>query len=271
MPTDRPATAGLTATSLAAGWRRAGVGEGTKLIVHSSLSSLGRVQGGAATVVESLLHAVGPTGTVVAPTFTPQVADPAPDRAGVPDTEVRARRDTAPTFHPDLPSSMGAVPETLRALPEAVRSTHPQASVAAVGAHAAHIVARQPLGLALGADSPFERLYEVGGHILLVGVGHSRNSFLHHAESRAAGRRLKLRRFPTTIGGERVWCETLDVGDDNGTHFPTIGREFERQAGISTVPVGDAVCRLLPARPFVDFAVRRLEELLAGSPERTDR
>jgi aminoglycoside 3-N-acetyltransferase len=73
---------------------------------------------------------------------------------------------------------------------------------------------------------------------------------------------LKVRRFPRDVEGERVWVETLDVGNDNGRHFPTVGHEFEEQAGIEEVLVGDAPCRLIPVKPLVSFAVRRLTELL---------
>ncbi|MCP3798207.1 AAC(3) family N-acetyltransferase [Allokutzneria sp. A3M-2-11 16] len=51
---------------------------------------------------------------------------------------------------------------------------------------------------------------------------------------------------------------------DNGTHFPTVGREFERRARIRAVTVENAACVLVPARPLVAFAVGRLPELLAA-------
>jgi aminoglycoside 3-N-acetyltransferase len=185
-----------TSDDLLAGWREAGVRAGMHLIVHSTLSSIGRVRGGATTAVDSLRHAVGPEGTLVTPAFTPQVADPHPEVRGVPDEDVRVRRDQVPLFGPDLPSPMGAVAEALRLTPGAVRSRHPQASVAALGARAEEIVSGQPLHFAVGRGSPFATLLELGGWILLVGVGHNRNSFLHHAESLIARPRLKQRRFP---------------------------------------------------------------------------
>jgi aminoglycoside 3-N-acetyltransferase len=167
-----------------------------------------------------------------------------------------------------MPSGMGSIPEALRTLPDSVRSTHPQVSVAAVGAQAAAVVERQTLGFAVGPDSPFGRLHDLGGHILLVGVGHNRNTFLHYAETLTPRPRLKVRRFPLYVGEERVWVETLDVGDDNDTHFPTVGREFEEQAGVQEVIVGDAPCRLIPVRPLIALAVGRLTELLAEDAER---
>ncbi|WP_049661293.1 AAC(3) family N-acetyltransferase, partial [Kitasatospora sp. MY 5-36] len=74
-----PGTRPLTTADLVEGWRRVGVREGMALIVHSSLSSLGRVEGGAAAVVAGLREAVGPGGTVAVPAFTSgTVHDPAP-------------------------------------------------------------------------------------------------------------------------------------------------------------------------------------------------
>ncbi|GAA2826366.1 aminoglycoside N(3)-acetyltransferase [Crossiella cryophila] len=233
------------------------------VIAHAALSSLGQVPGGAATVLASLRQALGGTGTLAGPAFTPQVADPAPG-AGVPDERVRAERAAVPLFHPDLPSPMGALAEAIRTSPGALRSSHPQASVAAVGAHAADIVAHQPLSFALSADSPFGRLYDLDARILLIGVGHDRDSFLHHVETRTPAPRLKLRRFPLLVEGERVWGEAMDVADDNGRFFPTLGAEFEHRHGVHPFRVGAAECRLLPARALVDFAVPRLTELLAA-------
>ncbi len=252
----------LTAGALRDGWQRLGVRPGMNLIVHSSLSSLGHVEGGADTVIESLTAAVGPDGTVVTPAFTRQVTDPDPLHPRIPTPAIRERRAAVPLFHTDLPSSMGAIPEALRRRPESLRSPHPQASVAAVGAHAAEIVAHQPLGFALGRTSPFGRLHDLGAYILLIGVGHDRNSFLHHAETLTPCPRLKVRRFPHLVNGERVWIETLDVGNDNDTFFPIVGKEFEAKAGIAEAQVGAAACRLLPTTAFVPFAVQRLTELL---------
>ncbi|MFD8780787.1 aminoglycoside N(3)-acetyltransferase [Kitasatospora sp. NPDC059599] len=260
-----PGTTTLTTADLVEGWRRVGVREGMALMVHSSLSGLGRVEGGAAAVVASLREAVGPGGTVAAPTFTTDtVRDPAPGRAGPPTAEIAELRSAVPLFHAGLPSSTGAVAEALRALPESLRSTHPQVSVAAVGAHAREVTARRSLGFAVGRESPFGALHDLGGHVLLIGVGHNRNTALHYAETFAPNRRLKLRRFPMAIQGERVWIEAPDVGDDNDTHFPVVGREFEETAGIREVSVGAAPCRLVPLRGLIPFAVRRLTELLAA-------
>lgn len=165
-------------------------------------------------------------------------------------------------FDPSMPSEMGAVAEALRVTPGAVRSWHPQVSVAAVGAKATQVVHRQSLAYGVGSASPFGTVRDLGGRILLIGVGHNRNTFLHHAEGLVPHHRLKVRRFPILMRGERVWVEIPDVADDLDTYFPTVGGLFEDEQTIDAVAVGATTCRLLEAPAFVTFAAERLAELL---------
>lgn len=211
----------LSCENLIAEWRASGVDGSAPLVVHSALSRLGEVYGGAATVVQSLL-AVAPT--VVVPAF---------------------RNDT-----------MGAVSACVEALPSALLSSHPVVPVAAVGHAAAAVVAAQPLAFALGAGSPFDVLHSLGGQILLIGVDHTRNSFLHHCEALTPSPRLQKR-----VIGPGVVVD--DVAGDYGRFFPVVGREFEEAHGVVPRLVGGAWCRVIPMRPFREFAVRRLTELLA--------
>ena len=46
-------------------------------MVHSSMSSLGYVVNGALDVIDALLEAVGPEGTLLMPAHTGQLTDPA--------------------------------------------------------------------------------------------------------------------------------------------------------------------------------------------------
>ena len=87
-------------------------------MVHSSLSSLGTVEGGAETVMEALLQALGNEGTLVVPTFT---------------DEVVARYNGFVFDVSNTPSYVGAITEAARARPDALRSHHPWHSVSAIG------------------------------------------------------------------------------------------------------------------------------------------
>ncbi|MGW2090417.1 aminoglycoside N(3)-acetyltransferase [Streptomyces sp. NPDC001880] len=262
----------LDRTQLVKEFQELGLRDGMTVIVHASLSSFGQVEGGAPIVVAALRSALGPEGTVAVPAFTPSVRDPFPEVTGPGDESVRRVRDQVPAFHPGMSTEMGAIPNAVLAVPGCLRSSHPQVSVAAVGPQAERITAEQSLGYAVGERSPFGTLRELGAWILLLGVGHNRNSFLHHAEGMATAHRRKRRRFPYLLGGERVWVETGDVGDDNGMFFPTVGAEYEdlhQETGVRTRTIGEASCRLIPSVPFVDFAHRRLAELLAQTPRPT--
>ena len=245
------------------GFRSLGVAEGATLVVHTSLSAFGEVDGGAETVLRALRECVGETGTIVVPAFTGDViADPQPGcrTAGVP--EVEAARAEVPLFHDTFPTTMGAVPTAVLAAPGRRRSRHPQASVAALGPAAEHITEHQPFAYALGADSPFSRLYALKAQIVLLGVGHDRNSFLHHAESLVPWHRTKLRRFPYVVEGQRVWLEAPDVGNDNGTHFPRVGTEWADLGRSRRRLIGAARGEMVDAVAFIDFARKRLSQLL---------
>ena len=70
--TSRPNTADTLLDDIKA----IGIMEGDVLLVHSSLSALGWVCGGAPTVVAALLKAVGINGTVAMPSFSLENSDP---------------------------------------------------------------------------------------------------------------------------------------------------------------------------------------------------
>ncbi|MER5629190.1 AAC(3) family N-acetyltransferase [Streptomyces nitrosporeus] len=75
MRVTEPRSGGLTGAELVEAWRTAGLREGVPVIVHPSLSGIGHVDGGAATVAGGPRTVLGTTGTLVAPAFTRQVAD----------------------------------------------------------------------------------------------------------------------------------------------------------------------------------------------------
>ena len=239
-----------------------GVEAGETLLVHSSVSSLGWVAGGAQAVVEALQRTVTEDGTVVVPTFTAQYTDPAAwSNPPVPDEWVETMPERMPTFRPAVTPtrSVGAVPECFRSYPGAVRSRHPTYSFAAWGADAEAVVADHPYEDGLGEASPLGAVYDRDGSVLLLGVGHAVDTSLHLAEYRAAFPKERAsHRVPVLEDGERTMVELEDI-EISSDDFEALGAAFEREVGLTTGDVGAATARLTPQRPLVEFAVEWFE------------
>ena len=86
-----------------------GVTDGMTLLVHSSLSSIGWVAGGPVAVVNALLSALGPKGTLVMPTHSGGLTDPAGwSNPPVDPTWWPTIRRTMPAFDRSLPHGVWA-------------------------------------------------------------------------------------------------------------------------------------------------------------------
>ncbi|GAB4572093.1 MAG: AAC(3) family N-acetyltransferase [Anaerolineae bacterium] len=253
----------ITSDSLVADLRALGLQAGMIVLVHSSLSQLGWVCGGPVAVVEALQTVLGPKGTLVMPTHSTALTDPAYwQNPPVPESWWQTIRDTMPPYNPALTPTrqMGAIVEYFRTQPAVLRSAHPQLSFAARGPAAGKITANHPLAYALGEQSPLARLYELGAWVLLLGVGHSNNTSLHLAEYRAnfPGKRTVQQGAPILVNGQRKWVtfEDIDLNDDD---FPAIGAAFERTGQVRIGRVGAGEARLMSQPALVDFGTEWIE------------
>ncbi|WP_431882858.1 aminoglycoside N(3)-acetyltransferase [Micromonospora gifhornensis] len=251
--TDLPATRAALADNLAS----LGIRRGSVLLVHSSLKALGWVCGGPVAVVQALLDAVGPDGTLVVPTHTPGNTDPGGwQNPPVPESWWPVIREHMPPFDPAVTPSqfMGVIAETVRTWPGARRSDHPQVSFAALGPAAEAVVTGHQLDDMLGERSPLGAVYRLDGDVLLLGVGHRNNTSLHLAEYRMPDppRRQESSAVRTDTG--QSWAGWEDVATDEGD-FDQLGAAFEATGRARIGRVGAAESRLMRQRELVDFAV----------------
>ena len=119
------------------------------VIVHSSLRSLGHVEGGAQTVVEALMEIITPEGTLVMPSFNHDV----PFREGGPGY-----------YHPhETPTTNGAIPDCFWRMDGVHRSLNPTHPFAAWGKHARRYTEFHHRTLTMGPESPLGLLLRMMG------------------------------------------------------------------------------------------------------------
>jgi aminoglycoside N3'-acetyltransferase len=241
----------VKAEAIRAGARELGL-SGLPLEVHSSLSSFGRVVGGAATVVDSLL-AEG--CTVVVPAFTSPAYLVEPpeamrlERNGVDyesfDTAGGANRVFSPETN-DVNTTMGAIPAEVLARPERVRGSHPLCSFAALGQLANRVREQRPLDV----YAPLRILAAKDGWALLIGVDLRSLTLLHLAEEKA-GRRL-FRRWANGPDGKPMEVEVGSCSQGFRSFEPILA-----PLGRETV-VGESRWVAYPARETVAAAAEAI-------------
>ena len=241
-----------------------GVCNGQTIMVHTSLSSLGFVCGGAQVIIEALLEAVGTEGTIMMPTQSWKNLDPT---TGVhweePESWWPLIRENWPAYNKDITptNTMGAVAEMFRKWPGTLRSDHPARSVAAWGKHAEYLTATHDLSNIFGDGSPIGKLYELDGLVLLIGVGYDKNTSLHLADVRAnyPGKHNSTEYSAVLKDGKRVWkqYETLFV---DGEDFNKIGAAFESTCSVRKAALGNGTITLMKQRELVDFSVTWIEQ-----------
>ena len=254
----------ITKDDISAALKDVGVLAGQTLMVHTSLSKIGYVCGGAQTVIQALIEAVGECGTIMMPTQSWKNLDPEDgvhDEVAVEDWQII--RDNWPAYDKQLTptNTMGAVAEMFRSWPGTIRSDHPARSVSAWGRHAAYLTENHDLSNIFGDGSPIGKLYELDGWVLLIGVGYNKNTSLHLADARAEypGKHNCIEHSAIIEDGRRVWkaYETLFV---DGEDFDQIGAAFEERYDVHHAMMGKAELRLMKQRELVDFAVEWIEK-----------
>lgn len=257
-----------TRRSLAADLRALGLARGDAVMVHAGLRSVGRIVGGPDTLIDALLDAVGPAGTLLGYT----------DWQGLDEDLAGIDRNDIPPFDAARSRATrgnGAFPELLRTRPGARRSENPGASVAVLGGRADWFTADHPLDYGYGPGSPLARLVEADGKVLMLGAPLDTVTLLHHAEHLAQipGKRLVRYDQPILVDGKTVWrsFEEFDTADPvvdglPDDYFASIVEAFLDAGAGPGGRVGDAASVLLPAAALTAFAVAWLEQRFGVAP-----
>ncbi len=249
----------LDRRALRAALHRAGITAGDVLIVHSSMKSLGQVEGGPQAVIGAMQDVLSEHGTLLMPTFSHLQ----------PDSIFRVD---------ETPSRTGLITETFRTTPGVVRSWHPTHAVSAWGAHAAEWTAGHEHNSGLGVGSPLHRAAEAGAKILMIGCDVRTCSLVHVAEAIV---RVPYLGKVWYTGGDRTLYVITPSGQqitippkDPPTCSAGFGRVQQRleEAGqLGHHRIGAADCLLFRGMDALDAAVDLLKQdphaLLCTNPK----
>ncbi len=220
------------------------------VMVHSSLRSFGWINGGAQTVIEALVQSVGPEGNVMMTTLT---GSPALNVKNPPRFDVR-----------QTPCWTGRIPEAFRQRPDALRSLHPTHSVAIIGPQKHELALDHQLSpTPCGKETPYFRLAERDGYVLLFGVDLESVTLFHTVE--------ELAEVPYHMQPELVDAVVIDSDGNEkiyriGIHqygtprnFSIMEPRLEDAWVLKKGEVLDATTRLIRAMPLMELTLDALQ------------
>ena len=216
----------ITKDDIKKGLKKLGLKKKSIVLVHSSLSSLGKVDGGPMAVIKALIETVGKKGTVMMP----------------------------------YPLGNATIAKVFSSMPGVFRSVHPVHSVSAMGAKAAYLTRdHDKMPTACGKGTPFGKLVDLGGHILLLGVDQDRNTVLHTAEDYADLPYLSEKEFRYV--DEKGVEKTIVLKRFPGPHRNFIGmdRIFLEKKIMKMEKIGNAMARLIDARKMIKICLQELK------------
>ncbi|GAB1158459.1 hypothetical protein YWY31_44840 [Paenibacillus illinoisensis] len=226
-------------------------GRGT-LLVHSSMKSMGEVEGGADTVLDALTDYMK-DGKLVLPTHTWSTINA-----------------SNPMFHVESsPCCVGILPELFRKRPGVVRSWHPTHSVAAIGQDAVAFTKDDHLyDTPCARGSAWGKLLDRKATILLVGVDLKRNTFIHGVEEWVdiPGRLTDEHEQLYTVlpdGTEISVPSRRHFGLSWSEHFWKVDEVLQRKGAMRLGKLGDAVVRVCDAA-MVEAIIT---EMLRANPD----
>lgn len=230
-----------------------GIKTGDLLMIHSSLSSIGFVEGGSKAVVDCLLDAVGSEGTLVVPTFTyPSVVPDSANQMWI--------------FDPTITNSgVGSITNEVIRRSNSRRSIHIWHSIAAIGP-LTELVVSQGSASAWDFDSPMGWILNNGGSILLLGVPYQNLTAIHvwEVEFEVNYRRDYYieRRLRESNGMLKPLLSRVHSPKQShpGSDFNRFGERFEAEDKVNKGSVGNAIARLFSGEDAHSLAKKMYQE-----------
>ncbi|MHA7966953.1 AAC(3) family N-acetyltransferase [Paenibacillus sp. CAU 1782] len=223
-------------------------GEGT-LLVHSSMKSIGPVEGGADTVLDAFTEYMK-GGLLVLPTHTWSYIN-----------------GSNPTFYVgESASCVGILTELFRKRHGVIRSLHPTHSVAVLGKDALEFTSDDHLfDTPCARGSAWGKLLDRKATILLVGVDLKRNTFIHGIEEWAdiPGRLTDSHEMLYTVlpdGTEIPVPSRRHSGLPWSEHFWKVDEILEAEGAMTKGKFGDAIVRICDTVAVTEILTGMLEE-----------
>ncbi|MDG5786179.1 AAC(3) family N-acetyltransferase [Evansella sp. AB-P1] len=155
-----------TKTTLMNHLKELGIDSTGTVLVHSSMKSIGEVDGGGETVIDAFIDYMK-EGLIVFPTHTWSYIN----------------GDNPKYYVDESPSCIGILPDLFRKREGAIRSLHPTHSVAAIGKDALSFISGdEKFDTPCARGSAWGKLLDRKAQIVLVGVSLIRNTFIHGIE-----------------------------------------------------------------------------------------
>lgn len=233
-------------------FKKIGIKAGDHVLVHSALSKIGYINGGAQTLVDALLNVITEKGTLLMPSF------PASGR-----NKDFVESITAFDIK-NTPSQMGKVTELFRTMPGVKRSFHPTDPVCALGSEAeyftnSHYGEITPYTF----NSPFRKLCNKNGKILMLGTTlNGAGTNLHTLEDAVA--------FKYQVYDENIYeVKMIDKNGDSSSmktkvHNPVFSAKrncdalkpiFEKENALINVNICEADSMLIDANKMFNVMV----------------
>jgi aminoglycoside 3-N-acetyltransferase len=245
----------ITSGQLQKAFMGLGITKGDHVALGMSFKSIGWVDGGPESFVESLLDVVGPGGTIMIPTFTPYYP-----LFMVKYHKVPFLRNMVTVFRKEeTPSYAGIIPEYIRNDPRAIRSNHPTNSYAAIGHEAAYLLGDHDYNSL--AYSPYSRLADINGKLLTIGLGYRFVGIRHEAQYKAG----LLNHVPLNVGAlfyDESGRTSIFIRKDPGGCGKRLSEMISdlREAGIVTEgTIGKAQAVVIPVKESLDIMTNLLE------------